>query len=57
MFTYPALDGGHALFLVIEVITGRKLSDKFMGIVQVIGMLILLALMVFVIGNDIINLF
>ncbi|HOE39150.1 MAG TPA: RIP metalloprotease RseP [Bacteroidales bacterium] len=53
----PALDGGHALFLVIEVITGRKLSDKFMGIVQIIGMLILLALMVFVIGNDIINLF
>lgn len=53
----PALDGGHALFLVIEVITRRKLSDKFMGIVQVIGMIILLALMIFVIGNDIINLF
>ncbi len=53
----PALDGGHALFLVIEVITGRKLSDRFMEIVQVIGMIILLALMVFVIGNDIINLF
>lgn len=53
----PALDGGHALFLVIEAVTRRKLSDKFMEIVQIIGMVILLALMVFVIGNDIINLF
>lgn len=53
----PALDGGHALFLTIEVITRKKLSDKFMAVVQVIGMLILLALMVFVIGNDIVNLF
>lgn len=53
----PALDGGHALFLIIEVITRRKMSDKFMEIVQVIGMVILLALMVLVIGNDIINLF
>ncbi|MDD2634388.1 MAG: RIP metalloprotease RseP [Bacteroidales bacterium] len=53
----PALDGGHALLLAIEAITRKKLSDKFMEVVQVIGMLILLALMVFVIGNDIINLF
>ncbi len=53
----PALDGGHALFLVIEAITRRKLSDKFMEVVQILGMIILLALMVFVIGNDIINLF
>ncbi|MDD2386006.1 MAG: RIP metalloprotease RseP [Bacteroidales bacterium] len=53
----PALDGGHALFLAIEAITRKKVSDKFMETVQVIGMLILLALMVFVIGNDIINLF
>ncbi|MDD2412096.1 MAG: RIP metalloprotease RseP [Bacteroidales bacterium] len=53
----PALDGGHVLFLLIEVITGRKLSDKFMENVQYIGMLILMALMVFVIGNDIFRLF
>jgi regulator of sigma E protease len=53
----PALDGGHSLFLIIEVITRRKMSDKFMEVVQVIGMVILLALMVLVIGNDIINLF
>lgn len=53
----PALDGGHALFLLIEVITRRKMSDKFMEVVQIIGMILLLLLMVFVIGNDIINLF
>ncbi len=53
----PALDGGHALFLVIEAVTRRKLSDKFMEVVQIIGMLILLLLMLFVIGNDIVNLF
>lgn len=53
----PALDGGHVLFLLIEVITGRKLSDKFMENVQYIGMLILMALMIFVIGNDIFRLF
>lgn len=53
----PALDGGHSLFLIIEVITRRKLSDKFMEVVQIIGMVLLLVLMVFVIGNDIVNLF
>ncbi len=53
----PALDGGHSLFLIIEVITRRKLSDKFMEVVQIIGMILLLGLMLLVIGNDIINLF
>jgi regulator of sigma E protease len=53
----PALDGGHSLFLIIEVITRRKMSDKFMEVVQIIGMVLLLGLMVLVIGNDIINLF
>jgi regulator of sigma E protease len=53
----PALDGGHALFLLIEAITRRKLSDKFMEIVQIVGMLIIFGLMIFIIGNDIIKLF
>ncbi|HNQ67144.1 MAG TPA: RIP metalloprotease RseP [Bacteroidales bacterium] len=53
----PALDGGHALFLTIEAVTRRKLSDKFMEVVQIIGMILLLGLMILVIGNDIINLF
>ena len=49
----PALDGGHVLFLLIETITGRRLSDKFMERAQIAGMVILISLMVFVIGNDI----
>lgn len=53
----PALDGGHALFTFIEAITRRKFSDKFMEITQYIGLVLLLLLMTFVIGNDIINLF
>lgn len=49
----PALDGGHVLFLLIETVTQRKFSDKFMERAQVAGMIILLTLMVFTIGNDI----
>jgi regulator of sigma E protease len=49
----PALDGGHVLFLLTEAVTRRKFSDTFMEKVQVVGMIIILALMVFVIGNDI----
>lgn len=49
----PALDGGHVIFLLIEAITQRKFSDKFMERSQVVGMVILLSLMVFAIGNDI----
>lgn len=48
----PALDGGHAMFLTMEAVSGRKFSDKFMERVQVFGMLILLTLMAFIIGND-----
>ena len=49
----PALDGGHVLFLIIESVTRKKFSDKFMERAQVAGMIILLSLMVFTIGNDI----
>ena len=49
----PALDGGHVLFLIIESVTRKKFSDKFMERAQVAGMVILLSLMVFTIGNDI----
>ncbi|OYT12570.1 MAG: RIP metalloprotease RseP [Bacteroidetes bacterium 4572_112] len=49
----PALDGGHVVFLLIEVITGRPVSENIMEKAQMVGMFILLALMVFVIGNDI----
>ena len=53
----PALDGGHVIFLTIEAVTGKKFSDKFMENAQVAGMIILLSLMVFVIGNDFYKLF
>ena len=53
----PALDGGHAMFLVYEMVSGRKPSDKFMATVQVIGFIILLALVIFANGNDIYKLF
>lgn len=53
----PALDGGHVLFLTYEIVSGRKPSDKFLEISQKVGMVILLALMVFAFGNDIWKLF
>ena len=49
----PALDGGHVLFLLYEMVTRRKPSLKFMEVAQMIGMGLLLALMVYAIGNDI----
>ncbi|MGK6350912.1 RIP metalloprotease RseP [Parapedobacter sp. DT-150] len=49
----PALDGGHVVFLLIEMIQGKPLSDKFLEKAQIAGFFILLALMVFVFGNDI----
>jgi regulator of sigma E protease len=49
----PALDGGHVVFLMYEIISGKKPSDKFLENAQKVGMVILLALMVFAIGNDI----
>lgn len=51
----PALDGGHVVFLLIEMIQGKPLSDKFLEKAQIAGFFILLALMVFVFGNDIIK--
>ncbi|MBL0342245.1 MAG: RIP metalloprotease RseP [Bacteroidetes bacterium] len=49
----PALDGGHVIFLIIESVTRYKFSDKFMERSQMVGMVILLSLMVFAVGNDV----
>lgn len=49
----PALDGGHIVFCLYEMVTGRKPSDRFLEIAQVIGMILLLMLMVLAFGNDI----
>lgn len=51
----PALDGGHAVFLIIEMIKGKPLSDKFLERSQIVGFILLISLMVFVFGNDIIK--
>jgi regulator of sigma E protease len=53
----PALDGGHVMFLLFEVVTGRKPSDKFLEYAQIAGMVILISLLVFANGNDILRLF
>lgn len=53
----PALDGGHALFILIEMITGRRPSDKVLIVAQTIGMVLLFALMFYATFNDITRLF
>lgn len=53
----PALDGGHALFCIVEIVTGRKPSDKFMEYAQIAGMVLLLSLMVYALGLDFWRLF
>ncbi len=52
----PALDGGHVIFLLFEVITGRKPSDKFLEYAQIAGMILLLALLIYANGNDVLRL-
>jgi regulator of sigma E protease len=49
----PGLDGGHALFTIVEMVTGKKLSDKAAGYVQTGGMILLLSLMALTFGKDI----
>ena len=49
----PALDGGHVMFLLYEVIARRKPSDKFLEYAQVTGMFLLFALLIYANGNDI----
>ncbi len=53
----PALDGGHALFTIVEMISGRKPSDKFMEYAQMVGMILLLGLMSYALGLDFLRLF
>ena len=49
----PALDGGHVMFLLYEMISGRKPSEKFLERAQVVGFFILIALVLFANGNDV----
>ena len=49
----PALDGGHVMFLIYEVVTGSKPNDKFMEYAQMAGFLFLISLVIFANGNDV----
>ncbi len=51
----PALDGGHVMFLLYEIIARRKPSDKFMEYAQMVGMILIFALLIFANGNDILR--
>jgi len=53
----PALDGGHALFIIVEMITGRKPGEKFMEYAQVAGMILMFGLMLYALGLDFWRLF
>ncbi len=53
----PALDGGHVLFLLYEIVTRRKPSDKFLEYAQIAGMVLLFTLLLYANGNDILKLF
>lgn len=53
----PALDGGHIMFLLYEIVTGRKPGDKFMEYAQLAGMILLFGLIFLAFGNDIYRLF
>lgn len=52
----PALDGGHAVFAIYEIVTGRKPSEKFLERAQVVGMVILFGLLIFANMNDVLRL-
>jgi len=53
----PALDGGHVMFLLYEVVSGRKPNDKFMEYAQIAGMAFLLLLILYANGNDVLRFF
>ncbi|MCI6900723.1 MAG: site-2 protease family protein, partial [Bacteroidales bacterium] len=48
----PALDGGHVMFVLWEMITGKKPGDKFLARAQTIGMILLFTLLIYANGND-----
>jgi regulator of sigma E protease len=48
----PALDGGHVMFTLYEMLTGRKPSEKFLEYAQIVGMVLLFGLLIYANGND-----
>lgn len=55
LLPFPALDGGRLIFLIIELIRGKRINQKFEGYVNMIGFLMLMGLMIFMFYNDIVN--
>ena len=53
----PVLDGGHVLFALYEIVTRRKPNEKFLEVAQTIGFMLLMLLLIYANGNDIMNLF
>ena len=53
----PALDGGHVMFLLYEIIVGKPAPEKVMEYAQMVGMVLLLSLLVYANGNDLLKLF
>lgn len=53
----PALDGGHVVFILVEMVTRRQVSEKVIEKAQIVGMVILFTLMAYAIGNDIMKMF
>jgi regulator of sigma E protease len=53
----PALDGGHVMFLIYEMVSGRKPNDKFMEYAQIAGFFLLMALVIYANGNDLFRFF
>ena len=53
----PALDGGHVMFLLYEMVAGRPSPEKFMEYAQMTGIVLLLSLLIFANGNDLLKLF
>ena len=51
----PALDGGHVMFVLYEMITGRKPGDKFLEYAQLVGFVLLISLLIFALRNDVVN--
>ena len=53
----PALDGGHVMFLMYEIVARRKASDKFLEYAQVVGMVLLFSLLIYANGMDVVRYF
>ena len=56
LFPFPALDGGHLVFLLIELLTRRRISPVWQERITTAGFFLLMALMAFVLYNDVVNL-